>query len=78
MNYTLLFFYYYYLWSCNSYNSSTATTCTVLIISLLNCQLRTLYYLGLAEADENCKRFMDRALPECFKKVCVTATVIAL
>lgn len=28
-----------------------------------------LYFSGLAEADENCKRFMDRALPECFKKV---------
>ena len=25
--------------------------------------------LGLDEADENCKRFIDRALPECFKKV---------
>ena len=47
-----------------------------MIISLLNCQLYTLYYLGLAEADENCKRFMDRALPECFKKVCVTCNCI--
>lgn len=44
-----------------------------MIITLLNCQLWTLYSLGLAEADENCKRFMDRALPECFKKVCVTS-----
>lgn len=24
---------------------------------------------GLAEADENCKRFMDRCMPEAFKKV---------
>lgn len=24
---------------------------------------------GLADADENCKRFMDRCMPEAFKKV---------
>ncbi|KAL9950990.1 hypothetical protein ACROYT_G043576 [Oculina patagonica] len=30
---------------------------------------------GLAEADENCKRFMDRALPECFKKLLTTQAV---
>lgn len=35
-----------------------------------------MYYLGLAEADENCKRFVDRALPECFKKVCVAYNCI--
>uniref|UniRef100_A0A8C1HYX2 Ubiquitin specific peptidase 24 n=1 Tax=Cyprinus carpio carpio TaxID=630221 RepID=A0A8C1HYX2_CYPCA len=27
--------------------------------------------LGLADADENCKRFIDRCMPEAFKKVCV-------
>lgn len=30
---------------------------------------------GLAEADENCKRFIDRALPECFKKLLTTQAV---
>jgi len=24
---------------------------------------------GLADADENCKRFIDRCMPEAFKKV---------
>ena len=57
-------------WSIEFRNSSIIYVSTVMIVSLLNCQLYTLYYLGLAEADENCKRFMDRALPECFKKVC--------
>ncbi|KAJ7330593.1 Ubiquitin carboxyl-terminal hydrolase 24 [Desmophyllum pertusum] len=30
---------------------------------------------GLAEADENCKRFIERALPECFKKLLTTQAV---
>lgn len=30
---------------------------------------------GLSEADENCRRFMDRALPECFKKLLTTQAV---
>lgn len=28
-----------------------------------------LFYAGLSESDENCKRFMDRCMPEAFKKV---------
>lgn len=53
----------------------TSAVCFFLFICLFICHWDELMKLssvsppGLAEADENCKRFMDRCMPEAFKKV---------
>ncbi|XP_045440607.1 ubiquitin carboxyl-terminal hydrolase 24 isoform X7 [Pipistrellus kuhlii] len=45
--------------------------------SLGKCLLASTYLarLGLSESDENCKRFMDRCMPEAFKKLLTSSAV---
>ncbi|EHA99013.1 Ubiquitin carboxyl-terminal hydrolase 24 [Heterocephalus glaber] len=45
--------------------------------SLGKCLLASTYLarLGLCESDENCKRFMDRCMPEAFKKLLTSSAV---
>uniref|UniRef100_A0A452VB74 ubiquitinyl hydrolase 1 n=1 Tax=Ursus maritimus TaxID=29073 RepID=A0A452VB74_URSMA len=45
--------------------------------SLGRCLLASTYLarLGLSESDENCKRFMDRCMPEAFKKLLTSSAV---
>lgn len=69
-----VFFFFFLLimflfWTLMSHGSICTYVTANVIFSTFGCEIKKCSLPGLADADENCKRFVDRCMPEAFKKV---------